>query len=164
MFGAEASYQQLPAPLVTRLNRGLFRRGIEARFLTAFYGILGADGSLTYSNAGHNAPVLVSRDGVRRLETGGLVLGLFEESIWQEETLTLSPGDVIVAFSDGVSEALNEAGDEYTDDRLLASVEAHRGRSPQELLDGLLADVRQFCGRATPSDDVTIVVVRYEGI
>ena len=162
-FGSEATYQLRPAPLVTRLNLNLFRRKIDARFLTAFYGMLGPDGSLTYSNAGHNAPVLVGATTVRRLETGGTVLGLFEHASYDEETVTLAPGDVIIAFSDGVSEALNEAGDEYTDERLLASVHAHRGKSPQALLDGLLADVHSFCGEATPSDDVTLVVVRYEG-
>jgi serine phosphatase RsbU (regulator of sigma subunit)/pSer/pThr/pTyr-binding forkhead associated (FHA) protein len=164
MFGAEASYQTAAAPLVSRLNGGLFRRGIDSRFLTAFYGMLGADGSLTYSNAGHNAPLLVSKTGVRRLETGGLVLGLFEQATWEQETVQLGRGDVVIAFSDGVSEALNEAGEEYTDDRLVASVQTHAGAAPQELLQGLLADVRRFCGAATATDDVTIVVVRFEGM
>ena len=120
----------------------MLRRGVEARFVTTFYAMLGADGSLTYSNGGHNAPVLVTAGGVRRLETGGMVLGLFEHASFDEETLQLQPGDVIIAFSDGVSEALNDAGEEFTDERLLASVDAHRHQSPQELLDGLLADVR----------------------
>ena len=163
MFGAEATYQSRSAPLVTRINQGLFRRAIEGRFLTAFYGILGQDGTLLYSNAGHNAPLLVGRQGVRRLETGGMVLGLFEQAVFQEEAVALERGDVVVAFSDGVSEALNDAGEEYSDERLVAAVESHRGRAPQELLDALLADVRQFSGRATQNDDVTMVVVRYEG-
>ena len=163
MFGAESSYHARCAPLVTKLNQGLLRRGIHARFLTAFYAILSADGSLVFSNAGHNAPLLVSPTGVRRLETGGMVLGLFEHATFEEEAVALAPGDVIVAFSDGVSEAMNEAAEEYTDERLIASVQANRGRSPQELLDALLADVRRFCGSATPNDDVTMVVVRYEG-
>jgi sigma-B regulation protein RsbU (phosphoserine phosphatase) len=163
MFGAEAAYHTRCAPLVGRLNQGLFRRRIEARFLTAFCGILGADGSLVYSNAGHNAPFLVTRSGVRRLETGGVVLGIFEHSTYEEEALSLEPGDVIIAFSDGVSEALNEVGDEYSDDRLLAAVVANRERTPQELLDALLADVRRFAGAATANDDVTMVVVKYDG-
>jgi phosphoserine phosphatase RsbU/P len=163
MFSAEATYQQSAAPLLTRLNRGLFRRAIEARFLTTFYGMIGTDGSLTYSNGGHNAPVLLTADGVRRLETGGVVLGLFEHAVFEEETLSLSPGDVIIAFSDGVSEALNEGGEEFMDHRLLASIDAHRAKAPQAMLDALLADVRAFCGQATPSDDVTMVVVRYDG-
>jgi sigma-B regulation protein RsbU (phosphoserine phosphatase) len=163
MFSAEAMYHSSAAPVLERLNRGMLRRGVEARFVTTFYAMLGPDGSLTYSNGGHNAPILVGAQGVRRLETGGMVLGLFEHATFEQETLSLTPGDVVVAFSDGVSEALNEAGDEFTDERLLASLDAHRHASPQQLLDGLLADVRVFCGRATPSDDVTIVVVRYDG-
>ncbi|HEY5617374.1 MAG TPA: SpoIIE family protein phosphatase [Vicinamibacterales bacterium] len=163
MFGAEASYQSRCAPVMTKLNRGLFRRAVEGRFLTAFYAILAPDGSLVYSNAGHNAPLLVTGAGVRRLETGGLVLGLFDTATFEEESLNLAAGDVIVAFSDGVSEALNEAGEEYTDERLLAAVAVNRGLPPRELLDALLADVRAFCGRATPNDDVTMVVVRYNG-
>jgi sigma-B regulation protein RsbU (phosphoserine phosphatase) len=125
--------------------------------------MLAADGTLTYSNGGHNAPVVVTSTGVRRLEVGGVVLGLFEHATFEQETLVLAPGDFVIAFSDGVSEALNEAGDEFTDQRLLASIEANRRRTPQEVLDALLADVRGFCGRATQSDDVTMVVVRYDG-
>src|SRR5437867_661903 len=78
MFSAEATYQAGAAPLITRLNHGLFRRAIEARFLTTFYGILGADGSFTYCNAGHNAPLLVTASAIRRLETGGGGVGPFE--------------------------------------------------------------------------------------
>jgi len=163
MFSAEATYHASAAPVLARLNRGLLRRGVEARFVTTFYARLAPDGSLTYSNGGHNAPMLVTADGVRRLEKGGMVLGLFEQAHFDEETLQLHPGDVVVAFSDGVSEALDEAGEEFTDDRLLASIEKHRHGSPQQLLDGLLADIRGFCGRATPSDDLTLVIVRYDG-
>jgi len=163
MFSAEATYQAGAAPLITRLNRGLFRRAIEARFLTTFYGILGADGSFTYCNAGHNAPLLVTASAIRRLETGGVVLGLFERAAFEEETVTLMPGDLIVAFSDGVTEAMNPDGEEFTDDRLLACANAHRGGTPQEVLDALLAAVQAFCAGATQSDDVTVVTVRYNG-
>ena len=107
--------------------------------------------------------MLVTADGVRRLETGGVVLGLFEHASFEEETLTLQPGDVIVAFSDGVTEAMNESGEEFTDDRLIAAIETHRTKTPQDMLDALLVDVRAFCGQATPNDDVTMVVVRYDG-
>jgi phosphoserine phosphatase RsbU/P len=163
MFSAEATYQSSAAAVITRLNHGLFRRSIESRFLTTFYGILRRDGSLTYCNAGHNAPILVSASGIRRLETGGMVLGLFEHAQFDEETVRMQPGDIIIAFSDGVTEALNERGDEYTDDRLLASVEANRGKPPQNVLDGLLADLHAFSHGAAQSDDVTIVMVRFAG-
>ena len=163
MFSAEATYQTGAATLITRLNTGLFRRAIESRFLTTFYGMLGPDGSFTYCNAGHNAPLLVSGSEIRRLETGGVVLGLFEHASFEEETLTLRPGDLIIAFSDGVTEALDPAGEEYTDDRLVALARAHAGESPQQMLNALLADVKAFCADATQSDDVTAVMVRYNG-
>jgi len=163
MFSAEATYQATAAPLMTRLNHGLFRRAIEARFLTSFYGMLSADGALMYCNAGHNAPMVVSGNGVRRLETGGVVLGLFEHATFDEETVQLQPGDLIVSFSDGVSEAMNSQGEEFTDERLIASINKCRGKQPQEVLDALFADVRAFCGDATQSDDITAVLVRYNG-
>jgi sigma-B regulation protein RsbU (phosphoserine phosphatase) len=162
MFSAEATYQTSAAAVITRLNHGLFRRAIESRFLTTFYGLMDADGTFTYCNAGHNAPMLLSASGVRRLETGGMVLGVFDDASFEEETLTLQPGDAIVAFSDGVTEALNAQGEEFSDDRLLASVGRHHGRAPQAVVDGVLADVRAFCADAAQSDDVTILMVRYE--
>ena len=163
MFSAEATYNTSAAQLITRLNQGLFRRAIESRFLTSFYGMLGVDGSLTYTNAGHNAPLVVSKNSIRRLETGGLVLGLFDTASFEEETITLAPGDFILAFSDGVTEAMNSAGEEFTDDRLLACIDKHREGTPQAALDAVLAEVRAFCGDATQSDDITIVLVRYNG-
>jgi serine phosphatase RsbU (regulator of sigma subunit)/pSer/pThr/pTyr-binding forkhead associated (FHA) protein len=167
MFSAEATYQTTPAGVITRLNHGLFRRAIESRFLTTFYGMLGRDGRFTYCNAGHNAPMLVSTGSagvsVRRLEIGGTVLGLFEHAVFEEETITLQPGDFIVAFSDGVTEALNPRGEEFTDDRLLASITARGDGAPKEILDGLLQDLRAFCQDATQNDDLTIVMVRFVG-
>ena len=140
------------------------RRALDSHYLTSFYGIVSQDGTFTYSNAGHNPPILVSASGVRRLETGGTPLGLFDFASFEQETLTLAPGDLIVSFSDGVTEALNQAGDEFTDPRLLASVDAHRSLSPQGLVDALLADVQAFTGGAAQSDDVTIVLVRFDGV
>ena len=163
MFSAEAPYHTSAAQLVTRMNQGLCRRAIASRFVTTFYGVLDAGGSLTYTNAGHNAPLLVTKAAIRRLETGGTVLGLFEHAAFEEETLTLEPGDFVVLFSDGVTEAMNAAGDEFTDERLLACIERHRGDPPQAVIDAILGEVRAFCGDATQSDDVTVVLVRYEG-
>src|SRR5262249_24059024 len=135
----------------------------ESRYLTTFYGMLDREGAFTYCNAGHNAPFLVGRSGVRRLATGGTVLGLFEHAMFDEETVRLEPGDTIVAFSDGVTEAMNAAGEEFGDDRLIASIAAQSANALQETVEGLLGDVRTFCGDSTQSDDVTIVMVKFEG-
>ena len=87
MFSAEATYQSARAPLVTRLNRGLFRRAIDARFLTAFYGILGRRRlAHLFQRRAQRADAASTKDGVRRLETGGIVLGLFEHATFDEET------------------------------------------------------------------------------
>jgi len=161
MFSAEAAYQAGAAPLIARLNVGLLRRAIEARFLTTFYGILGTDGALRYCNAGHNAPILLSAGGVRRLDTGGLVLGLFAQASFDEEIVQLQSGDVIVAFSDGVTEACNAAGEEFGDDRLIACVAAARHDPPQMLVAHLLATLRSYCGDTPQSDDITVVGVKY---
>ncbi len=161
MFSAEAAYQSGAATLVARLNLGLLRRAIEARFLTTFYGILGAGGALLYCNAGHNAPILLSARGARRLDTGGVVLGLFAHASFDEETVQLEPGDVVVAFSDGVTEACNAAGEEFGDDRLIACVTAARHESPRVLVARLLATLRTYCGDTPQSDDITVVAVKY---
>ena len=85
------------------------------------------DGRLTYCNAGHNPPMLVSGDGgVQRLEAGGMVIGLFDDVPFEEATVVLESGDFLVTFTDGVSEALDPSGEEFGDDRLLASIAAMR--------------------------------------
>jgi serine phosphatase RsbU (regulator of sigma subunit) len=163
MFSAEATYQSGSSSPITRVNAGLFRRSIAARFLTAFYGILGQDGILVYTNAGHNAPVLMTRQGVRRLEAGGVVLGLFEGATFDEEQVQLDAGDLLMLFSDGVTEAMNESGEEFGDDRLVACVRDSHGRDPQTVLEEVVDKVREFCGEANQSDDITMMIVRYDG-
>ena len=124
MFSAEATYQTSAAPLITRLNHGLFRRAIEARFLTTFYGMLGADGVVHLLQRRTQRAAAGVSAGIRRLETGGVVLGLFEHASFEEETLTLQPGDLIVALQRWRHRGDDPAGEEYTDDRLLACARA----------------------------------------
>lgn len=163
MFGVEAAYQPAPASLVARLNRAVFRHRIEGRFLTAFYGILADDGTFTYSNAGHNPAVLLTSQGPRRLDRGGMPIGLFDEAPYEQETLALHHGDVVVTFSDGVTEALNVTGEEFGDPALVECVQAHAGEAPPDMIEAILGEVHRFCGEATQSDDVTLVILRYEG-
>ena len=163
IFAAQATQTEGPAVSVRRVNLALFRRGIESRFVTLFYGMLTEDGRLTFCNGGHNAPMLVTRSGVRRLETGGPIVGLFEFAVFDEETVRLEPGDYLLTFTDGVSEALSTTGEEFGDGRILACLQAEPGRDPSELLQRLFEQVREFTAGAPQSDDVTALVVRYEG-
>ena len=160
-FAAQVTSTDSPAVLMAHINRTLVRRAIQARFVTVVYGVLAADGRLTYCNAGHNPPILLGRHGVRRLDTGGLILGLFPQAAYEEETLQLEDGDSLVVFSDGVTEALNVTGDEFGEERLLPCVDEHRGCPPDVLLDRILATVRTFASGAAQNDDVTALVLRY---
>ncbi len=163
MFAAQAYTAHGPAEAIARVNQALFRRAIEARFVTLFYGILRPDGQLVYCNAGHNPPFLVGANGVRRLETGGLIVGLFDGTEFEEETLQLTAGDMLVVFTDGVSEALSQEGEEYGDDRLLASIQAEPDATAQTMLARVFDSVAKFAVGAPQADDITALVVRYLG-
>jgi len=163
IFTANAYRDGTPAGFVTLANDALVRRAVEARFATAIYAVLDRRGRLTYCNAGHNPPFLVSRSGVRRLEWGGMVVGAFEHATFDEDTQQLWPGDVLVAYSDGVTEARDSSGDEFGEERLLTCVEANCTRSPAEIMDCLLSAVREFSAGMAQSDDLTMLVLRYTG-
>jgi len=160
-FASQVTSVGSPAALMALVNRTLIRRAIRARFATVIYGVLAPDGRLTYSNAGHNPPILIGRSGVRRLDTGGLILGLFPQAVYEEDTLQLEDGDTLVVFSDGVTEALNAAGEEFGEERLLPCLLENSACSPAELLGCILSTVRAFTASAAPNDDVTALVLRY---
>ena len=153
-----------PAQLMATVNASLIRRSIQNRFATVLYGALSPDGRLIYSNAGHNPPMLLRRNGVQRLETGGLIVGLFPQASYDEETLQLEDGDVLVVFSDGVTEAFNAAGEEFGETRLLACLEANRRCEPAHLLQKVLSCVQEFTASAAQSDDVTALVLKYRKV
>ena len=146
------------------VNTALVRRGIQGRFVTLFYAVLFPDGRLTYCNAGHNAPMLVSKDGgVQRLETGGMVIGLFDGTPFEEASVQLQPGDFIVVFSDGVSEAMDAQEEEFGDDRLLESLAAMTATEVEPQLKHVFSSVSTFTAGADQNDDVTAMVVGYRG-
>ena len=162
-FAAQVTSMDSPAALMAHINRTLIRRAIQSRFVTVMYGVLAPDGRLTYSNAGHNPPILVGRSGVRRLETGGLILGLFPHATYEEETLQLEDGDTLVVFSDGVTEALNARGRRV---RRRAAAAVHQRtlrQSDRRAARQDSCDVRTFAASAAQNDDVTALVLRYGG-
>ena len=163
IFAAQAAASDTPCETIARVNLALYKRGIESRFVTLMYGSLEPDGRLTYCNAGHNPPLVVGKGQVRRLETGGPIVGLFAGAVFEEETVLLAPGEWLIVFSDGVSEALSADGEEYGEARILATTRTHADRQPQELLQAIFADVRDFTKGAPQSDDITALVLRYGG-
>jgi serine phosphatase RsbU (regulator of sigma subunit) len=163
MFAAQAQYADGPASAVTHMNKALCRRGLESRFVTLMFGIVQRDGRMTYCNAGHNPPFVFSKSGVVRLEDGGPVVGLLEFAPYSEGTVKLGTGDIIVMFSDGVSEALNAAGEEFGDNRLEEVTAAVKDSSSSEIVERIVSAVRLFTKGAPQSDDITVMVIRYLG-
>ncbi len=150
-----------PRAVLYRLNRQLYLGTPPEKYITLFYAVYDADTqSLAYSNAGHPPPVVLSRDGRRRLETGGTVAGLFPEIYYEQETIALRPGDLLVAWSDGLTEPENEYGVEFGDERLMQLLERHRQRPLAEICDLLLRSLREWCGDQEQPDDATLMLAR----
>ena len=163
IFAIEASLGHPPGESLARLNDTMFRKAVQGRFATMFYAVLAQDGRLTYTNAAHNPPIVIGRAGLRRLSVGGTIVGAFPGSVYAQDTVTLDPGDLVIVFSDGVTESFNEAWEEFGDERLIACVEANRTCGPADLLARVVASVKAFAGNAVPSDDMTVLVLRYTG-
>jgi serine phosphatase RsbU (regulator of sigma subunit)/pSer/pThr/pTyr-binding forkhead associated (FHA) protein len=161
IFAAQAATADRPSQTISRVNLALYRRGIESRFVTLMYGVLDPDGRLIYCNAGHNPPLVIGRSGVRRLERGGPIVGLFDSAVYEDEAIKLASGDWLVVFSDGVSEAMSASGEEYGEARIIACVEQNVALEPQKLLEALFTDVREFAKGAAQSDDITAMVLRF---
>ena len=147
--------------MMTAINRVLLSRGVEGRFATFFYAVMTRDGQFTYTNAGHNPPALLSARGRRWLTTGGTVLGMFENTTFEEEVVDLRAGDAVVCFTDGVTEAMDSKGDEFGEERLLSCLTDWETQSSTDLIDRIFDDVRRFCGNIAQRDDVTMLVARF---
>jgi phosphoserine phosphatase RsbU/P len=145
-----------------RANTLLHRSTSSDKFVTLFYGILDpANHTFTYSNAGHDAPMLFGADGsMRRLEVGGVVLSILEHFPYDESVLTVSPGDVLVLYSDGVTEAGNKDLEFFSEAKLSQVINENRSASAVEIIERIVAAVRVHAAGADQTDDITLVVVK----
>jgi sigma-B regulation protein RsbU (phosphoserine phosphatase) len=150
-----------PSEVLWLLNRHLFHNTPEEKYATLFLGIFdGRSRRITYSNAGHLPPVVVGEDGSeRRLVAGGMPIGLFDNLAFEEGSTELNPGDIFVAYSDGVTEPENEFG-EFGEHRLLELVREHRHGPLERVAEVVLAAVSDWIGSAEQPDDVTLVLAR----
>jgi len=163
IFSAHAFAPIEPKELLARVNRVLIGRGVDSRFATVFFGVITREGQLTYCNAGHNPPLVFRNNAVERLEAGGTIVGLFPSATYEQGTVQLQPGDLLVVFSDGVSEALNAAGEEFGEERIRDVIAARRGESAESALQALMIAVKEFARGAVQNDDVTTMLVNYLG-
>jgi sigma-B regulation protein RsbU (phosphoserine phosphatase) len=151
--------------LMSTLNDCLLARATASRFVSAFAATLNNAGQLHYCNAGHPAPLWIRRAGeVVELNQGGPLLGVFPRPTYSQAPVQLAPGDLLVLYTDGLTEAHDSQGNPFGTARLLEWARAQRGRSPQEVKDRLVASVRNFCGDLRQNDDRSILVMRYNGL
>ena len=153
------------AALVGNVNHLVFQASTSNRYATFFYAQYEpGQRRLTYVNAGHNPPILLRRQGegwrVIRLTAGGTVVGLLESFPYQQETLVHQPGDVLVAFTDGISEALNPAEEEFGEDRLINVLKQCADLPAASTLSSIMQAADSFAAGAKQYDDMTLVVLR----
>jgi serine phosphatase RsbU (regulator of sigma subunit) len=160
-----AQYGPQPELVLKAVNLRILADTRADLFVTVFYGVLEPDtGTLTYCNAGHNPPLLFcGRDGEEAQALGrtGMALGVAESEVWEQKTVQFEPGDVLVLYTDGVTDAQNAQEVFFGRERLLGAVQANMGRSARDMQEALVAQVRAFMGKAphTKRDDITLMVV-----
>jgi len=147
--------------LMTNLNFLIHEASPDNRYATFFYGEFDpATRRLEYVNAGHNAPMLFrAAGGIERLKATGPVVGLVEAGRFEQRVISIAPGDVLLVYSDGISEAMNGADEEWGEKRLAEAAGAAFPCSAAKLIDHLMSAADAFVAGATQHDDMTVVVV-----
>jgi sigma-B regulation protein RsbU (phosphoserine phosphatase) len=166
LLRAAARLALSPAECLSQLNELLWQDNRVDVFVTMFYAVLdGATGRLVYANAGHCPPRLVGADGrVRRIEpTGGLALAVLSGVAYREASLALAPGETLLLYTDGVTDALDPGGSQFGELRLEEVLAAAAGAAPERLLAQLMDRVGQFAAGAPQADDITCLALRYRG-
>ncbi len=157
-------YATLPSFALRQVNERILSDTRSEMFVTAFYAVLEPDtGRMRYVNAGHNPPYLISNQKGKpfdRLRATGMALGVMEETVWSQKVIKLSPGDVLLLYTDGITEAQSRNGRFYGDRRLQEVLRSVGSRPAQEILEAILEDLKVFMGSIPPQDDVTLIVIR----
>ncbi len=156
-----------PTQLMSKLNRLIYEASSDNRFATfAVFFYRPKTRALTYVNAGHNAPLLLHGDEVNRLECGGPVLGLFPDCSYEKATLQIDPGDLLVVYSDGVTESVNPSGDEWCEEGLLAAVQTGNGEARSKgavaIVEDVFTKLLAFADGTPQPDDITLLVFEAE--
>jgi sigma-B regulation protein RsbU (phosphoserine phosphatase) len=165
LFRATASNGGSPGEILARLNAEICRDNESCMFVTFFCAILNIrTGQVDYSNGGHNLPYYLYDGGVSPLKnTGGRALGLVEQSPYPSGQVVLGPGEALLLYTDGVTEAMDLSETLYSDQRLERFLTSNRGSAPRQMIGDLVGDVRSFAGAAPQSDDITALALRYFG-
>jgi sigma-B regulation protein RsbU (phosphoserine phosphatase) len=149
------------AEMVSRVNDQLYTGTSPEKFATLFFGAYDeSESALSYSNAGHLPPILIRGGEVRRLEVTGMVVGAFPQALYESSMVELKSGDLLVAFTDGITEPENPYGEEYGEQRLFDLLIREAGRPVQEIIDKAMREVIEWTGQSALQDDMTMLVAR----
>ncbi len=144
-----------------QLNQQMFENTPEEKYATCFYALYdAATRRMVYTNAGHPAPVLFRNGRTVKLDVGGTPLGLISPMTYHEAELTLEPGDMLVAFSDGLTESENSFEEEFGEERLIEAIQRVQGYSLERLVNEIYRSIEEWTGSKEPQDDMTLIVAR----
>ncbi len=162
-FVKSMSHENLELAKATCILNDLIVNNLTVgKFITFFWGILNEKRkTITYVNAGHNPPILISKDYVKLLDTGGMILGIFKSmENYKSETIQLSEDNLICLFTDGVTEAKNNKDEEYSEERLTQFLLSSVSLNSKDLVSSLTNDISKFSVGVEQSDDITIVAIK----
>ncbi|HKQ06824.1 MAG TPA: SpoIIE family protein phosphatase [Blastocatellia bacterium] len=159
---AQAQTRRSISEVMAEINEYIFENSPSNKFLTLFYGTINPEtGELKYSNGGHNPPMLVRATGeVLRLDKGGLPIGMMKGMAYQEDSVGFNLGDVLVIYSDGITESVNEQDEEFEEDRLIEVVRHNLNRSASGIRDRIDEALSRFVGTMAPVDDMTLMIIK----
>jgi sigma-B regulation protein RsbU (phosphoserine phosphatase) len=159
---AEVKNRLSPSRVIANINQLIFSSTSSEKFATMFYGELDpASRKLIYCNAGHNYPVVIHQDGrIEFLVTGGMILGAFEEALYERGEMLLQENDTIFFYSDGLTDSFNDRGEEFGENKLLDLLLKNRSLGPERLKQKIIEETTDFTGGVPPYDDFTIVVLK----
>ncbi len=156
----------MPDKILETVNRDISQENPSCLFVTMFCGILNVKtGQVIFTNAGHNPPLIIRRDG--KIEYLGsernIAIGIHEDAVYKHETATLHPGDSIYMYTDGVTEAFNKKGEQFSEERMIKAVSSCSKDPAQGMVEHTLAGIRHFAKDTFQSDDITVMVLKYRG-
>lgn len=170
MAGLQAAFRifcksdPTPAKLVEQLNMTLKENLPQSKFVTLFAGRLHPeDGRIEYTNAGHTPPLIIRHDRIEELSVTDLILGMFPRAIYHDQVVKMEPGDVIVLFTDGISEAQDLQGEEFSTDRVRTHLAGAHATDANAIAESVEMAVHEFCHSSQMTDDVTMLVLARNG-
>jgi serine phosphatase RsbU (regulator of sigma subunit) len=159
---AQSQTSQSISEVMSEINQYIYENSPSNKFLTLFYGELNPDTwTLKYSNGGHNPPMLIrAAGGDELLSQGGLPIGMMPGMKYQEGSVVFEPGDVLVIYSDGITESINEADEEFGEERLIEVLKKNHSRSASGIRDRIDEALSRFVGTTASVDDMTLMIIK----